>query len=64
MLYDRLGVDSMTTMMTVLGMAAIRGSYVLVGRAELEDQILQKEFGKDWEEWVQKVPYKFIPYVF
>lgn len=63
-LYDRLGVDSMTTMMTVLGMAAIRGSYVLVGRAELEDQILQKEFGKDWEEWVQKVPYKFIPYVF
>lgn len=63
-LYDGLGVDSMMKVMTVLGMAAIRGSYVLVGRAEIEDQVLQNEFGKEWEEWVRKVPYKFIPYMF
>lgn len=63
-LYDHFGVDSMITVMTVLGLAAIRGSYVLVGRAELEDEVLRKEFGKDWEEWVHNVPYKFIPYVF
>ena len=49
---------------TALGLAAARGSYVLVGRAELEDRVLRKEFGEEWEEWVRKVPYKFIPYVF
>jgi protein-S-isoprenylcysteine O-methyltransferase Ste14 len=63
-LYDRFGVDLMMKVTTVLALAAARGSYVLVGRAELEDQVLRKEFGKDWEEWVRMVPYKFIPYVF
>jgi len=63
-LYDYLGVDLTRNLMVVLGLAAARGSYVLVGRAEVEDQVLQKEFGKEWEEWARKVPYKFIPYLF
>ncbi|KAF9791141.1 hypothetical protein BJ322DRAFT_1039940 [Thelephora terrestris] len=63
-LYDYLGASSMMKLMSVLGLAATRGSYVLVARAELEDQVLRREFGKDWEEWVRKVPYKFVPYVF
>ena len=63
-LYDHLGVDTTRKLMTVLGLAAARGSYVLVGRAEVEDQVLQKEFGQEWEEWARKVPYKFIPYLF
>jgi len=49
--------------MTVLGLAAARGSYEFVCRAEVEDQVLRKEFGKEWEEWARKVPYKFIPYL-
>lgn len=63
-LYDHLGVGSTIKLMTALGLAATQGSYVLVSRADLEDQVLRKEFGKDWEEWVRRVPYKFIPYVF
>ena len=50
--------------MTVLGLAAVRGSYAFVCRAEVEDQILRKEFGNEWEEWARQVPYKFIPYLF
>ena len=64
LLYDRFGAESVTKAAVLLGLAAARGSYVLVDRAELEDQVLRKEFGKDWEEWVRQVPYKFIPYVF
>ena len=63
-LYDFLGANSTIKVIAVLGFAAARGSYVLVGRAEVEDQVLRKEFGKDWEEWVRRVPYRFIPYVF
>jgi len=62
-LYDCLGVDMTRKLMTVLALAAARGSYVLVHRAEVEDQVLRKEFGKEWEEWARNVPYKFIPYV-
>ena len=62
-LYDHLGVDLTRKLMTVLGLAATRGSYEFVRRAEVEDQVLRREFGKEWEEWARKVPYKFIPYL-
>lgn len=62
-LYDYLGVDWMKILITVLGLLVVSVSYVYVGRAELEDQVLRREFGKEWEEWARKVPYKFIPYL-
>ena len=49
--------------MIVLALAAAGGSYELVVRAEVEDQVLRKEFGNEWEEWARKVPYSFIPYL-
>ncbi|KAF9646381.1 ICMT-domain-containing protein [Thelephora ganbajun] len=60
-LYDYLGVDSTRKLMVVLAFAIARGTYVFVCRAEVEDQVLQKEFGKQWEEWTRVVRYKFIP---
>ena len=30
-------------------------------RAEVEDQVLKEEFGKEWEEWARVVRYRFIP---
>ena len=60
-LYDYLGFDLTRKLIIVLGLAAARGSYVLVGRAEVEDQVLRKEFGEEWEEWARVVKYKFIP---
>ena len=33
----------------------------LAKRAEVEDQVLKGEFGKEWEEWARVVKYRFIP---
>lgn len=63
-LYDHLGVDLTRKLMIVLAFIAVRGSCVIVNRAEVEDRVLQKEFGEDWEDWAREVPYKFIPYLF
>ena len=60
-LYDYLGVNATRKLMIVLALAIMRGTYVFMRRAETEDQVLQKEFRKEWEEWARKVPYKFIP---
>ena len=62
-LYDHLGMDSTRKLMTALALAIVCGSYELVGRAEVEDRVLRKEFGEEWVEWARKVPYKFIPYL-
>ncbi|EJF58319.1 ICMT-domain-containing protein [Dichomitus squalens LYAD-421 SS1] len=35
-----------------------------VKRIPVEDEVLHKEFGSQWEEWARKTPYKLIPYVY
>jgi len=38
------------------------GSLVVVPRRmPVEDAILKKEFGKEWDEWAKAVPYRLIP---
>lgn len=59
--YDYLGVYTTRKLMIVLALAITRGTYVFMCRADVEDQVLRKEFGKDWEEWARVVRYKFIP---
>jgi len=42
-------------------------TYVLYGilsRAPVEDSLLRKQFGKEWEDWAERVPYRVIPGVF
>ena len=62
--YDNLGIDSTIRLTILLGLAVAHSLHLFMHRAELEDQVLRKEFGIEWEEWARKVPYKFIPYVF
>jgi len=35
----------------------------LVRRSFEEDQLLKREFGKDWDEWAQSVRWNIIPYI-
>lgn len=35
-----------------------------LGRVKIEDEVLSKEFGDEWQAWAQRTPYKMIPYVF
>lgn len=30
-------------------------------RGKKEDEYLRKEFGKQWDDWAKKVPYRYIP---
>ncbi|KAA1473961.1 hypothetical protein DENSPDRAFT_840505 [Dentipellis sp. KUC8613] len=36
----------------------------MVRRTASEDQMLRKEFGKEWDEWAERVPYRLIPGVY
>lgn len=60
-LYDYLGVYLAGKLASVLALVIAHGTYVFMCRAEVEDQVLWKEFWEEWEEWTRKVPYKFIP---
>jgi len=35
----------------------------LMRRSFVEDRILKKEFGKEWDEWANSVRYNVIPFV-
>ncbi|TFY80714.1 hypothetical protein EWM64_g3299 [Hericium alpestre] len=37
---------------------------LFVPRTAIEDQMLKKEFGVQWEEWARRVPYRLVPGVF
>jgi len=60
-LYDYLGADLTRKLMIVLALGIARGTYLFMCRAEVEDQVLHKEFGKEWEDWARVVRYKFVP---
>ncbi|KDQ51235.1 hypothetical protein JAAARDRAFT_41298 [Jaapia argillacea MUCL 33604] len=37
---------------------------MLLCRAPGEDEMMRKEFGKEWDEWARRVPYRLIPGLF
>jgi protein-S-isoprenylcysteine O-methyltransferase Ste14 len=45
----------------VIGGSIILGIMV---RPQIEDELLKKEFGKKWDEWAKRVPYRIIPGVY
>ncbi|PPR01022.1 hypothetical protein CVT26_015623 [Gymnopilus dilepis] len=38
--------------------------YVTLARMGHEDEALRKTFGKEWDDWAKKVPYKIIPGIY
>ncbi|KAI0780936.1 hypothetical protein BD413DRAFT_464582 [Trametes elegans] len=39
-------------------------TYVLCSRIRKEDEVLQREFGEEWNAWAKKTPYRLIPYIY
>ena len=60
-LHDFLGTESTGKLMVTLASAITYGTHLFIHRAGIEDQVLRKEFGKEWDEWASVVKYKFIP---
>ncbi|KAM6494065.1 hypothetical protein JOM56_010426 [Amanita muscaria] len=47
--------------------AIIMFTYIIITlliRLPTEDELLRKRFGKEWEDWAKRVPYRLIPYVY
>lgn len=44
-----------------IGLGVFILAFGLGPRVKREDQMLKAAFGKEWEQWVQQVPYMFIP---
>ena len=60
-LHDFLGVKFTRKLMVMLALGVASLVPLMIRRANVEDQVLRKEFGKEWEEWARVVRYKFIP---
>lgn len=39
-------------------------TFMLSGRAKVEDELLGKKFGQQWDSYSQRVPHRFIPGIF
>lgn len=51
--------------MIMWGLSAMGGTlYLTLGRMHAEDGALKKEFGKEWDEYAQRVPYCVLPGVY
>lgn len=37
---------------------------ITLRRTSIEDEVLRKEIGKQWEECAKRTPYKLLPFVF
>ncbi|KAK7437942.1 hypothetical protein VKT23_018377 [Stygiomarasmius scandens] len=44
--------------------AIFSGLVAMLRRTKIEDQLLKDKFGKEWEEWAKKVPYKLLPGIY
>jgi protein-S-isoprenylcysteine O-methyltransferase Ste14 len=40
------------------------GILLTIGRMIREDDMMKREFGREWEEWRKAVPWKVIPGVY
>ncbi|TFK84028.1 hypothetical protein K466DRAFT_497326 [Polyporus arcularius HHB13444] len=49
-----------TTVVAHLTWVAVGSLY----RTRTEDELMKREFGKSWEEWSQKTPYRILPFLY
>jgi protein-S-isoprenylcysteine O-methyltransferase Ste14 len=56
-------LDTMIGRILAYGFAGLLTIWVwmLKKRWETEDRVLKKEFGQQWDEWAQRVPYAILP---
>jgi len=55
---ELLAVQVFAVIATALHAAVL---YIVLSRMDKEDKMMQKEFGRKWDEWAKAVPYKLIP---
>lgn len=53
-----------TAIMVGLGTFQAAFSFGLLSRVPQEDAMMRKEFGKEWDDWAKRVPYKLVPGIY
>ena len=51
---------------TMIGLGMFQAAFYLSvpARVPQEEALMKKEFGKEWEDWAKRVPYKLIPGIY
>jgi protein-S-isoprenylcysteine O-methyltransferase Ste14 len=39
------------------------GIFMFASRAPVEDAMLRRQFGQEWDEWAERVPYRIVPFI-
>ena len=60
-LREWIGESTTDRVVLAIMVGMLHVGWLFVKRAEVEDQVLKEEFGKEWEEWARVVKYRFIP---
>ena len=61
------GILETTVMKTIIGITCAFVAVIIVGllrRMSKEDEALYQLARKEWEDWVEKVPYKLVPLIY
>lgn len=53
--------DSWVVFCSILGFGVLIGTMALGPRMRKEDAMLKEKFGKQWDQWAMRVPYKLFP---
>ncbi|KDQ51244.1 hypothetical protein JAAARDRAFT_62651 [Jaapia argillacea MUCL 33604] len=59
-------IENQAARLVLLAYVLVAGTVAtaLVRRIPAEDAMMKKEFGKDWDDWARRVPYKLLPGVY
>jgi len=47
-----------------MGLYTYFGALTSIKRTVVEDGMLKKQFGNEWDEWAERVKYRVVPGVF
>ncbi|KAE9393298.1 hypothetical protein BT96DRAFT_924090 [Gymnopus androsaceus JB14] len=59
-------LDLLPIKISAVLVTVVQATFILLMpiRLGIEDEMMRKEFGQQWEEWAKKVPYKLVPGIF
>jgi protein-S-isoprenylcysteine O-methyltransferase Ste14 len=59
--WDSIAINVVSALWVAYSMAI---PALLIARVNMEDEVMRKEFGEQWEAYAKRTPYKLIPYLY
>ncbi|ESK96461.1 hypothetical protein Moror_6969 [Moniliophthora roreri MCA 2997] len=58
------GLNSLSTFAAIFGSVTSLGLVFMLPRAQKEDEMMKRQFGKEWEDWSRLVRWRLVPGVY